>query len=58
MSLEKTPLVLLIIGMTFLSSLGDVQGFVHAAKVWQGGKLVWSEVGQSALGFAFGIFVY
>ena len=34
------------------------QGFIHAAKVWANDKLVWSEIGKSALGFAIGISLY
>lgn len=54
---EQIRLLIIIIGLTVLSGLGDSFGFVHAAKVWQGGQLVWVEVGKSALGFAFGISV-
>ncbi len=49
---------MLIIGITVLSGLGDSQGFIHAAKMWQGGRLVLSEFGKSALGFGIGIGSY
>jgi hypothetical protein len=38
--------------------VGDAYGFNHAALVWQNGRLDWSELGRSALGFAFGIGLY
>jgi len=50
--------VLLIIGFTLLSGLGDAQGFIHAGKVWQGDRIVWSEAFKSALGFQFGVFMF
>ena len=43
---------------TLLSALGDAEGFVHASKVWQDGRFVWSEAVKSALGFQFGVVVY
>ena len=55
---EQVRLWLLIIAITVLSGIGDSQGFVHAAKIWVNEKLVWSELGKSALGFAVGISLY
>ena len=55
---EQVRLWLIIIAITILSGIGDSQGFVHAAKVWANDRLVWSEVGKSALGFAIGISLY
>ena len=55
---EQVRLWLIIIVITVLSGIGDSQGFIHAAKVWANDKLVWSEVGKSALGFAIGISLY
>ena len=55
---EQTTLVVLIIGITVLSGLGDALGFVHAAKIWREGKLVWEELAKSASGFGFGIAMY
>jgi hypothetical protein len=55
---EQMRLWLIIIVITVLSGIGDSQGFVHAAKVWANDKLVWSEIGKSALGFAIGISLY
>lgn len=46
------------LALTVLSGLGDAQGFLHAARVWQAGRLIWSEVAASAAGFGFGIAVY
>lgn len=55
---EQSTLVLLIIGIAVLSGLGDALGFVHAARIWREGRLVWEELGKSASGFAFGITMY
>jgi hypothetical protein len=55
---EQLRLWLIVIGITVLSGIGDSQGFVHAAKIWVNEKLVWSELGKSALGFAVGISLY
>ena len=50
---------LVLIGIfTLLSALGDAEGFVHASKVWQDGRFVWSEAVKSALGFQFGVVMY
>lgn len=55
---EQTRLLLFILGITVLSGLGDSQGFLHAAKIWREGKLIWEELAKSALGFTFGIILY
>jgi hypothetical protein len=55
---EQLKLLLFIIAITLLSGLGDARGFIHAATMWQHGKLVLSEFGKSALGFAVGISSY
>lgn len=55
---EQVRLILLIIGITILSGIADSQGFIHASKIWVNNKLVWSELGKSALGFAIGISLY
>lgn len=46
------------IGLTLLSGVGDIYGFVHASGAWRGGALVGSELGRSAAGFAVGIGSY
>ena len=55
---EQVRLLLIIIAITVLSGIGDSQGFIHAAKIWENNKLVWSELGKSAFGFAVGITLY
>ncbi|MCK6628303.1 MAG: hypothetical protein L6R45_24395 [Anaerolineae bacterium] len=55
MSFEQTKLLLLILGLTLISGLADAQGAIHAAKIWQGDKLIWAEVGKAVLGFTIGI---
>jgi hypothetical protein len=48
----------LIIGLTLLSGFADSRGFLHAAKIWEGQNVIWSEVIKSALGFGGGIILY
>ena len=56
--MEQIRPVLLIIALTVLSGISDAQGVLHAARVWQDGKLIWGELGRSALGFSLGISLY
>jgi hypothetical protein len=58
MPTEQVKLLLIIIVISVFSGLADSQGFIHASKVWANNKLVWNEVGKSALGFAVGITLY
>ncbi|HXV97874.1 MAG TPA: hypothetical protein VEC93_05575 [Anaerolineae bacterium] len=58
MSFEQIRLTILIIVITLISGLADSWGFIHSAKIWQEGKLVWTEVGKAALGFGVGISLY
>ncbi|MBC7947885.1 MAG: hypothetical protein H7Y42_08405 [Chitinophagaceae bacterium] len=56
--IDKIPSLVLIVVLTILSGFADAQGFVHAASIWQGGKIEWSQLAKSALGFAIGISLY
>ena len=58
MSVQQLRLLLLLIGLTLISGIGDSQGFIHAAKMWQDCKIVWIEFGKSASGFVVGIGTY
>lgn len=58
MDLLKVGSALLVGLLTLASGLCDAQGFVHAARIWEGGSLHWGAVGRSALGFASGISIY
>ncbi len=49
---------LLVFILSIISGLGDSQGFYYASKIWDGNKLIWSELGKSTLGFAVGIGSY
>jgi hypothetical protein len=49
---------LLVLVLTFLSGLGDAEGFLHASRVWNGQTIIWDQVAKSALGFAFGVVTY
>jgi hypothetical protein len=55
---QNLPTLFIILVLTILSGVFDAQGFVHASKVWDGAKLVPSELGKSAAGFAVGIAMY
>jgi hypothetical protein len=55
---EQIRSLLIIIGITLVSGLGDSRGFIHAAKMWRSGDLILSELGKSALGFSVGIGSY
>jgi hypothetical protein len=46
------------VGLTLASGLADSYGFVHAARVWDGGRLIPAEMGRSSVGFALGITTY
>jgi hypothetical protein len=50
--------LLVVVGLSLLSGLGDAQGFLHAARMWKAGRLVAGELGRSAAGFAVGIAAY
>jgi hypothetical protein len=51
---ERLPIALLAVGIAIVSGVGDSQGLVHAARMWQGGRLVPHELVKSALGFGIG----
>ena len=50
--------VALIVVFTGLSAYGDAEGFIHANKVWQDGRFVWSEALKCIAGFQFGMVMY
>ena len=58
MSFVQVKLIFIIFILTLISGLADAQGAIHAAKIWQGERLDWAELGKSALGFAVGISVF
>jgi hypothetical protein len=58
MRIEQVGFLTLVVGVTLISGICDSRGFVHAAAMWQEGRLVWSELGKSALGFGVGIGTY
>ena len=58
MSINQMGIIFLLIVLTLISGVADAQGFVHAANIWQSGKLVLPEVMKSALGFGIGILMY
>ena len=56
--MEQLGSYVIIIVLTILSGIADAQGFLHAARIWQNGTLIWDELGRSALGFVLGIVLY
>ena len=48
----------MIVVLTLLSGYADAQGFLHAANIWEGRRLVWGELGRSGFWFALGIMIY
>ena len=50
--------VAVFVALTALTGLADSQGFIHAARVWDDGQVVWREVWQSGLAFLIGIVTY
>jgi hypothetical protein len=48
----------LLVALTLASGMGDAHGFVHAARMWQDGRVVWRELWHSALGFTVGVGCY
>lgn len=58
MSFEQLKLILLVLSLTLLSGLADGYGFLHAARIWQEGRIVWLEVNRALLGFGVGISLY
>jgi len=52
LSLIKT--ITLIAVFTLIAGFGDAQGFIHASKVWEKGRFIWSEAGKSLLAYGFG----
>jgi len=56
--IAQMKVMIIIIGLTLLSGFADAQGFLHAAQIWEGKNVLWSEIGKSALGFGSGIIMY
>ena len=50
--------VALVSIFTVITGYADSRGFVHAAKVWANGQVVWREVALSGLGFLIGVVAY
>lgn len=58
MTPDKIVPFLIVVALTVISGFGDAQGFIHAANIWQNGRVAWDALAKSALGFAFGISMY
>jgi hypothetical protein len=55
---SQLRLAVVITGLTVASGLFDSFGFAHAASMWRGGNLVWTELAKSAVGFLVGMLMY
>jgi hypothetical protein len=55
---EQLRVLLIVVALTVVSGIGDAHGFLHAARVWRGGQVVWPELVHSAAGFSFGVAMY
>jgi len=58
MDTSRAVKLIAIIVPTLLSGYADSVGFVHSARVWAHGMLVWAEVAKSSLGYALGAVTY
>ncbi|HWP89678.1 MAG TPA: hypothetical protein VNM70_17475 [Burkholderiales bacterium] len=58
MDASGTTSLLIVAALTILCGIGDAQGFIHAGKVWQGGRFDWAHALKSAAGFQFGVVTY
>ena len=56
--MEQAGAYIIIAVLTIFSGVADAQGFLHAARIWQNGNVIWDELGRSALGFTLGIILY
>jgi hypothetical protein len=56
-SLNATS-VLIIVGFTLLSGLGDAAGFIYASRVWSEGRFMWVDALKCIAGFQFGMLMY
>ena len=56
--MAQVKVLSIIIVLTLMSGFADAQGFLHAAHIWEGRNLNWSEVGKSTIGFGTGIILY
>lgn len=54
MTSHRILTILFIVALTILSGISDAQGFVHASSAWSGGKILWSELVKSLIGFSIG----
>lgn len=54
---QYLPAILVLV-LTVASGLGDAEGFLHAARIWNGKAVAWGEILKSALGFGLGVVAY
>ncbi len=49
--MEQVGAYIIIALLTIFLGVADAQGFLHAARIWQNGSVIWDELGRSALGW-------
>jgi hypothetical protein len=54
----KGQAVAMVSVFTVITGYADSRGFVHAARVWSEGQVVWRELALSGLGFLVGVVAY
>src|SRR4029077_3547817 len=55
---DRGQAVAMVTLFTVITGYADSRGFVHAARVWSDGQVVWREVAISGLGFLVGVVAY
>lgn len=55
---DRGQAVAMVTVFTVITGYADSRGFVHAARVWSDGQVVWREVALSGLGFLVGVIAY
>ena len=58
MDINTIKTISIIVFVTAISAIGDSQGFLHASRLWQEGKLIPLEILKSGVGFLTGIITY
>jgi len=55
---DRGQAVAMVSLFTVITGYADSRGFIHAARVWADGEIVWREVALSGLGFLVGVVAY
>jgi hypothetical protein len=55
---DRAGIIIAVTLLTVLAGFADAQGFLHASRIWDSGRLDLGEVLKSGLAFAFAIAMY